>query len=132
MVRKSSFGVFICTREVISMGGDIRIDPRKQFSKMLARWTAVFWFAYLTWLSILMLLEPSVGQYCFLMSIVVSAVMTLNVIMYTINSVSEKRIFGMLEKTQIELKFGPTKIAIGSKGGDGNEETDVTEEGGNG
>lgn len=109
---------------------EYKIDPRKQFSKRLAMWTAVFGFAYLIWLSILMLLEPSVGQYCFLMSVVISVVMTLNVIMYTINSVSEKRIFGMLEKTQIELKFGPTKIAIGSKGGGNNEE--VTEEGGNG
>lgn len=113
---------------------EIRIDPKKQFSKLLARWTAVFWFVYLTWLSILMLLEPSVGQYCFLMSIIVSVVMTLNVIMYTINSVSKKRIFGMLEKTQIELKFGPTKVSIGNKnkGGDDDEESDLTEEGGNG
>jgi len=26
--------------------GEIRIDPRKQFSKKLARWTAVFWFFF--------------------------------------------------------------------------------------
>ena len=121
--------VSLFVREVIRMG-DIRIDPKKQFSKRLARWTAVFWFAYLTWLSILMMMEPSVGQYCFFMSIVVSIVMMANVILYTINSVTEKRIFGMLEKTQIELSFGPAKVAIGKKEGDSDEE--MTEEGGNG
>ena len=84
--------------------GNYRIDPKKQFSKRLARWTAVFWFAFLTWLSILMLNEPSVGQYCFYMAIVVSLVMMANVILYTINSVTEKRIFGMLEKAQIEIE----------------------------
>ena len=111
-----------------------RIDPKKQFSKRLARWTSVFWFAYLTWLSILMRQEPSAGQYCFYMSIVVSVVMMINVISYSINSITEKRIFGMLDKAQIELKLGPAKVAIGdrNKGGDDNEETDVTEEGGNG
>lgn len=112
--------------------GNYRIDPKKQFSKRLARWTAIFWFAFLTWISILMMLEPSVGQYCFFISIVVSVVMMINVILYTINSVTEKRIFGMLEKAQIELKLGPAKVSIGNdnKGGDSDEE--VTDEGGNG
>lgn len=109
------------------------MDPKKQFSKRLARWTAVFWFAYLIWLSILMMLEPSVGQFAFYMSIVVSVVMMINVISYSINSITEKRIFGMLDKAQIELKFGSAKFAIGdkSKGGDDDEET-MNEEGGNG
>jgi hypothetical protein len=108
-----------------------RMDPKKQFSKRLARWTAVFWFAYLIWLSILMMLEPSVGQFVFYISIEVSVVMMINVISYSINSITEKRIFGMLDKAQIELKFGPARIAIGDKdkGGDDDE---MTEEGGNG
>lgn len=110
--------------------GNYRIDPKKQFSKRLARWTSVFWFCYLTWLSILMMLQPTVAEYVFYMSIVVSLIMMINVILYTINSVTEKRIFGMLEKAQIELKFGPAKVAIGNKDGDSDEE--MTEEGGNG
>ena len=109
-----------------------RMDPKKQFSKRLARWTAVFWFAYLTWLSILMLLEPSVGQFMFYMSIVVSVVMMINVISYSINSITEKRIFGMLDKAQIELKFGPAKVAIGDKSKGGEDDGEMTEEGGNG
>lgn len=113
------------------MGG-VKIDPKKQFSKRLARWTAIFWFAFLTWLSVLMLQEPSVGQYCFYMSLVVSVVMMINVILYTINSVTEKRIFGMLEKAQIELKFGPANVAIGNKDKGGDADEKVEEEGGNG
>ena len=102
--------------------GNYQIDPKKQFSKRLARWTAVFWFIYLTWLSILMMLEPSVAQYSFYMSIVVSVVMMLSVVMYTINSVTEKRIFGMLNKAQIELQLGPVKASMNKKDNDEDEE----------
>ena len=109
--------------------GRYQIDPKHQFSKRLARWTAVFWFVYLTWLSILMMLEPSVAQYAFFMSIVVSVVMMVSVVMYTINSVTEKRIFGMLDKAQIELQLGPIKASMNKKDKD---EEDETEEGGNG
>ena len=102
--------------------GSYQIDPKHQFSKRLARWTAVFWFVYLTWLSILMMLEPSVAQYAFFMAIVVSVVMMISVIMYTINSVTEKRIFGMLNKAQIELQLGPVKASMNKKNNDEDEE----------
>ena len=95
--------------------GRYHIDPKHQFSKRLARWTAVFWFVYLIWLSILMMLEPSVAQYAFFMSVVVSIVMMVSVVMYTINSVTEKRIFGMLDKAQIELQLGPLKASMNNK-----------------
>lgn len=107
--------------------GNYQIDPKKQFSKRLARWTAVFWFVYLIWLSILMMLEPSVAQYAFFMSIVVSIVMMVSVVMYTINSVTEKRIFGMLDKAKIELQFGPIKASLNKK-----DDEDTSEEGENG
>ena len=91
------------------MGDTIRIDPKKQFSKRLARWTAVFWFFYLTWLSILMMLEPTVAAYCLYMSIVVSVIMMVNVIAYTRNSIAEKLAFTLLDKTKIELTMGNRK-----------------------
>lgn len=112
--------------------GNYRIDPKKQFSKRLARWTAVFWFVYLTWLSILMMLQPVVAQYVFYMSIVVSVVMMINVISYSINSITEKRIFGMLDKAKIELQLGPTKLSIGNKEKGGDDDEEITEEGENG
>ena len=93
--------------------GNYQINPKNQFSKRLARWTAVFWFVYLTWLSILMMLEPSVAVYSFYMAIVVSIIMMTSVIMYTINSVTEKRLFAMLDKAKIELSVGPVKASIG-------------------
>jgi len=100
--------------------GNYRIDPKKQFSKRLARWTAIFWFVYMLWLSVLMLLQPQVALYCFYMSIVVSVVMMINVISYSANSITEKRIFGMLDRAKIEVKFGPAKISLG----DNEEETE--------
>lgn len=71
----------------------------------------------------LMLLQPSAALYCVYMSIVVTAVMILNVWAYTRNSIYEKGVFAMLDKTKIELNF--------RKGG--GEDAEITEEeGGNG
>ena len=104
---------------------EYKIDPRKQFSKRLARWTAIFWFIYMAWISVIMLLQPSTATYVFYMSIVVSVVMIVNVASYTTNSIQEKVLLAMLNKTQMEINIGGR-----SKGGGNNEE--VTEEGGNG
>ena len=104
---------------------EYRIDPKKQFSKRLARWTAVFWFVYMTWISVIMLMQPSTAMYVFYMSIVVSVVMIVNVASYTANSIQEKLLWTVLNKTKMEINIGGK-----SKGSDNNAE--VTEEGGNG
>lgn len=80
-----------------------RIDPRKQFSKTLARWTSVFWFLFMAWLSVLILLQPAAAVYCVYMSIVATAVMVLNVAAYTRNSIYEKGLLAMIDKTRIEI-----------------------------
>ena len=98
--------------------GDIQIDPKKQFSKRLARWTAVFWFVYMTWLSVIMILEPTAAMYSFYMSIVVTIVMMINVVAYTKNSIQEKWLFAMLNRTKMELTLG---------GGSGKEEKNNAE-----
>ena len=102
-----------------------RIDPRKHFSKKLARWTAVFWFLYMTWLSVLLLLQPGSAMYSVYMGIIATAVMILNVWAYTRNSIYEKGVFAMLDKARIEL-------SLKQKGSESDEEVPVTEEGGNG
>ena len=110
----------------------IKIDPKKQFSKKLARWTAVFWFLFMTWLSVLFMLEPASALYCVYMGIIVTAVMIINVWAYTKNSVYEKGVFAMLDKARIEigLKNGRT---TGNEQEDADDEEDsVSEEGGNG
>ena len=101
------------------------IDPKKQFSKKLARWTAVFWVVFMTWLSVLFLLVPESAIYCVYMGIIVTAVMILNVWAYTRNSIYEKGVFAMLDKARIE---------IGLKNGNREDADDeeMTEEGGNG
>ena len=111
-----------------------QIDPKKQFSKRLARWTAVFWFCFLIWLSIILVIEPDAALFSVYMGIIVTVVMIVNLWTYYSNSVKEKEIFGLIEKKRIELEFGPAKIAIGNniKGGEENEESNLTEEGGNG
>ena len=87
------------------MENNPRIDPRKQFSKKLARWTAIFWFAYMAWLSVLLLLRPESTLYSVYMGIIAPAVMILNVWAYTKNSVFEKAVFGILDKTRIEMNL---------------------------
>lgn len=86
--------------------GEIRIDPRQQFSKKLARWTASFWFLYMTLLSVILLLRPEAALYSVYMGIIATVVMLVNVYAYTKNSLTEKALLGMLDKTRIELTLG--------------------------
>jgi len=79
---------------------------------------------YLSWLSAVMLLEPSTAMYVFYMSIVVSVVMIINVVSYTANSIQEKILFALLNKTQIELNIGRKSSSSSEENGE--------EDGGNG
>ena len=84
-----------------------RIDPRKQFSKRLARWTAIFWFLYMTWLSVIMLLEPRTANFSVYMGIICTVVMIVSVVSYTHNSVMEKMALAMIDRTKLELSLKP-------------------------
>lgn len=108
--------------------GSIRIDPKAQFSKRLARWTAVFWFFYMTWLSVIMMLQPDAALYTVYMGILATLVMLLNVWAYTKNSVYEKGTLALLDKMKIELKLRNIKAEQADKEDDADEE-DLTEEG---
>ena len=114
--------------------GEIRIDPKKQFSKRLARWTSVFWFFYMTWLSVIVLLEPSAALYCVYMAIIVSVIMMTYVIAYTRNSIAEKLAFAMLNKAKIEIGLKSAGNPSSRKEVENDEEdlTDSEEGGGNG
>lgn len=85
-----------------------RIDPKKQFSKKLARWTAIFWFVFMTWLSVILLLQPAAALYSVYMGVIATAVMILNVWAYTKNSIYEKGVFAMLDKAKIEMNLSNT------------------------
>ena len=110
--------------------GNYRIDPKKQFSKRLARWTAVFWFFYMPWLSTIMLLQPQAARYTVYMGIIVTVVMILNIWAYTKNSIYEKGAFALLDKTRIELGLGPISQTNTNTGPDDiEEETDHHDDG---
>ena len=97
-----------------------RIDPKKQFSKKLARWTAIFWFVFMTWLSVILLLQPAAALYSVYMGIIATAVMILNVWAYTRNSIYEKGVFAMLDKAKIEMN-------LTNKSADSETESDADE-----
>lgn len=111
---------------------EIRIDPKKQFSKKLARWTSVFWFFFMTWLTVLFLLVPEAAIYCVYMGIIVTAVMILNVWAYTRNSIYEKGVFAMLDKARIEIGLKNGKISNSAQEDENDEEGSVNDGGENG
>lgn len=105
--------------------GNYRMDPKKQFSKRLARWTAVFWFFYMTWLSAILVIRPEAALFSVYMGIISTVVMLINVISYTRNSIAEKMAFTLLDKTKLELTMGQ-----GSKTDKENTDEETEEEGG--
>ena len=95
-----------------------RMDPRQQFSKKLAKWTAGFWFVYTAWLSAILVIQPSAALYTVYMGIIATVVMVMNVWAYTRNSIYEKALLAMLDKARIELSLKNT-----GKGSGADEET---------
>ena len=106
---------------------EIRIDPKKQFSKKLARWTSVFWFLFMTWLTVLFLLVPEAALYCVYMGLIATAVMILNVWAYTRNSIYEKGVFAMLNRAKIEIGLKNGKTSNSAQEDEDNEEGSVNE-----
>lgn len=99
---------------------DLRIDPKKQFSKKLARWTSVFWFLFMSWLSAILIIQPEAAMFAVYMALIATAVMILNVWAYTRNSIYEKGTLALLDKTKLELTFGKGKARTEDE--DGEEE----------
>lgn len=108
-----------------------RIDPKQQFSKRLARWTAVFWFVYMTWLSVIFVIEPAAALYSVYMGIIVTIVMLTNIVAYTRNSTMEKLALTFLDKTKLELKLANDKSSCETSEEETEEESE-DEEGSNG
>lgn len=80
-------------------------DPRKQFSKWLAKSSSWFWFIYLTILAGLMAYRPEVSNAVIYIIITVSVVMLFHVWAYTKNSIYQKGLEAMLDKTKMELNL---------------------------
>ena len=109
--------------------GDKRIDPKQQFSKKLAKWTAAFWFFYMTWLSVLLFIQPNVAQFVIYMALIATAVMILNVAAYTRNSIYEKSLLAFLDKAKIELNMQSAKQEKQTDPDDDYDDTEGDEDG---
>lgn len=85
------------------------VDPKKQFSKWLARVTLIFWVVYLSWISVIMFLVPEVAMACVYLTIIVTVAQIIGGILYTHNSETEKILLSALDKTRIEVSIGNGK-----------------------
>lgn len=94
-------------------------DPRKQFSKWLARSSSWFWYIYLLLLAALIAFRPEVANAVIYIILIVSTVMIFHVWAYTKNSTYQKALEAMLNKTKMELNLDTEPITVSS-----DEETD--------
>ena len=81
------------------------MDPRKQFSKWLARYGAIFWGVYLLVIALLIWSQPEAAMACVWLALIVTANKMIDTWAYTRNSIYEKSLLAMLEKTRMELRL---------------------------
>jgi len=86
--------------------GGKRMDPRKQFSKWLARIGAIYWVIFLSAVLGLMYLRPETAGSCVYLVLIVTVNKMLDTIAYTDNSKTEKIVLAALERTSMELRIG--------------------------
>ncbi len=103
----------------------MKYDPRKQFSKWLARSSAVFWFVYLLLMALVLVIQPVAADAALYLGITASVVMIVNVWAYTRNSIYEKAFrSGVKEIGKFRITWKATKQEA-----DNDEEEDLSEEG---
>lgn len=82
------------------------IDPRKQFSKWLARYGAVIWGIYAFAILALIAYRPEAAMACVYLTLIMTANKALDTVSYTSNSKTEKMLLAMLNKTKMEINIG--------------------------
>ena len=105
-----------------------QFDPRKQFSKRLARYGAIFWGLYLLIIAVLIYFQPETAIACVYLVLIVTVNKMLDTWAYTKNSTYEKGLLAMLEKTKMELSLK----AGGKISGKQDKDEEDEGEGGNG
>lgn len=81
------------------------VDPKKQFSKWLARFGAWMWGIYLLVVAVLIYFRPEAAMPCVYLVIIVTLNKMLDTIQYTDNSKTEKILLAGLDKLQMELSL---------------------------
>ena len=110
-------------------------DPRKQFSKWLARFCVIVWAVFLTLAVVLMLYRPETAMACVWLVGIVTVNKEIDVLAYTGNSKAEKVLLAGIERTKLEigLKGAASSIASSAKGktekGDSEDEEVLNEDG---
>lgn len=107
-----------------------RIDPRKQFSKWLARYGAIIWGLFLFLVIVLMFFQPEVAMSCVWLVLIVTVNKMVDTIAYTDNSKTEKFLLSALDKAKFELNL--KGIASNVSNNKEAEEEESSEEGDNG
>lgn len=107
----------------------MRVDPRKQFSKWLARFGAIIWCVYILALIPLIAYRPEAAMACVWLTLIVTANKELDTLAYTDNSKTEKLLLAALERTKIEIGL---KGASGSAESASDTEEAPSEDGENG
>ena len=80
-----------------------RMDPRKQFSKWLARFGSWIWAIYAYAVLALIAYRPEAAMACVWLTLIMTCNKALDTVSYTRNSTTEKIILGALERTTLEL-----------------------------
>jgi len=102
-------------------------DPRKQFSKRLARYGSVVWGVFLLLIIGVIIYRPETATPCIYLVLIVTANKIVDTLAYTDNSITEKILLTALDKTRIQIGLKGSIKDLGSGGSD-----DETEGGGNG
>jgi len=109
-----------------------RIDPKEQFSKKLATWTARFWFFYMLIAALIVVCVPQASNAAVYLAICASVIMLVNVWAYTHNSVYEKAILAGMDKIKLTWRNGYSAETKTDDAPDVSDEDEEAEEGGNG
>ena len=107
-----------------------KTDPREQFSKKLAKWTAVFTFLYLVLLVLAMCYQPDIADASVYLGVGALILLMINVGAYTHNSIYEKAILnGLTQIGKLRLTWKGRKTSSIDAKADNDEDEG---EGGNG
>ena len=103
-----------------------RVDPRKQFSKWLARYGAIFWGVFMLIIAVLIYLRPEAASSCVYLALIITGNKMLDTLAYTQNSMTEKMLLAALDKMKMEfsLKAGNGKATSSDDDDDSESEGD--------
>lgn len=113
------------------------MDPRKQFSKWLARFGSIVWGIYAFAALAVAAYRPEAAMAVVWLTLIMTCNKALDTVSYTRNSIAQKILMNAIDKLQLELSLkGIAKNVVGSheksEKEDETDEEDLTDEEENG